>query len=219
MKRFKYLLFLLFSSHSFAIPITYSFVGQTQTIFNNAGSTFSPSDIVVGSDSRLILNGESQVFGTITYDPEALRSGAGGAGLSDVLQWSLSTEGRHYSGGGNFHHLNYDENSFLYSDELPFGGFGPDVVNLSFNFDTGLFTDGPNDFLTDHFIDGLFSINLEWAHTSDGVLISGLAGSITKLNRVPESPPLSLLSCVLLASLFRCLLNRKNSKAHGVTIH
>lgn len=210
MKRFKYLLFLLFSSHSFAIPITYSFVGQTQTIFNNAGSPLSPSDILPGSDGKLILNGESLVFGIITYDPEVWRSGAGGVGLSDVLQWSLSTEGRTYNSGGNFHYLDYDDNSFLYSDEVPDGGFGPDIVNLSFNFDTNLFTDGPSDFLTHHFVDGLFSIHLESAHTSDGVLISGLAGSITQLTRVPEPTLISLLACGWLALFFRCRLTRTN---------
>jgi hypothetical protein len=208
MNYFRFLLLSLLSTQSLALPITYIFTGQTQTIFSSEGS-YAPHDVLVGNDGSLILNGQSQVSGTITYDPDAWRSGAGGEGLSEVLHWSLNTEGRTYYSAGNFHYLDYDSDSFFYSDEVPLGGFGPDIVNLSFNFNTNLFAGGPSDFLTEHFVDGLFSIQLEWAHTSDGVHISGLAGSITKLTRVPESPLISLLAGGLCACFLGYIWRRR----------
>lgn len=174
-------LIFFISPASMAVPIEYSFEGYTSSIILNTGD-HDPSSPLVRDDGMVITNGDSFMSGHIVFDPEATRSGAGGSGLGEVLNWTFSTQGLTYYGeGGDFHFLNFDDSSFDYLDEVPSGGYGPDVVHLDFNFNGEPFAQGPDNFPVADFIDGRFSTAIDVAWINDDLTMWGLEGKITDL--------------------------------------
>lgn len=174
-------LFFLISPTLMAVPIEYSFEGYTSSIILNTGN-HDPSSPLVRDDGVVITNGDSFMSGHIVFDPDAIRSGAGGSGLGEVLSWTFSTQGLTYYGeGGGFHYLNFDDSSFKYLDEVPSGGYGPDVVYLDFNFNGEPFAQGPDNFPVADFIDGRFSTAIDVAWINDDLTMWGLEGKITDL--------------------------------------
>ncbi len=172
-----------------AAPIEYSFEGYTSSINLNTGD-HDPSSPLVRDDGVVITNGDSFMSGHIVFDPDATRSGAGGSGLGEVLSWTFSTQGLTYYGeGGGFHFLTFEDSSFKYLDEVPSGGYGPDVAYLDFNFNGEPFSQGPDDFPIADFIDGSFSTSIDVAWVNDDLTMWGLEGKITDLQVEEWSVP------------------------------
>lgn len=182
------LLAFFISTLSIAAPIEYSFEGYTSSIILNSGSHDSSSPLV-RDDGVIITSGDSYMSGHIVFDPDVERSGAGGAGFGEVLSWTFSTQGlTYYGGGGGFHLLTFDDSSFKYHDEVPRGGYGPDVVYMDFNFQGEPFTLGPDILPVDDFIDGTFFTSVDLAWVRDDLTMWGLEGRITDFQVDVPSP-------------------------------
>ncbi|MBW4934109.1 hypothetical protein [Marinobacter sp. F4206] len=188
------ILLLVAGSVCWATPITYSFEGQTTRISSNVGDQ-NPLTPLIRDDGVVVTNGDVSMTGQIIFDPVVTRNGAGGTGLGEVLSWSFSTQGLTYQGaGGAFHFLTFLSDSFHYADEVPTGGYGPDVVSLGFDFNGAPFSSGPDDFPVNRFIGGTFSTAIDLGVVSDVVTMYGLDGVITSM-RVESVPgPSSLLT-------------------------
>lgn len=183
---------LLISSGCWAIPITYHFEGHTTRIFSNVGDQ-NPRVSLVRDDGVVITNGDAAMTGQIVFDPAAIRNGAGGTGLGEVLSWTFSTLGLTYQGaGGAFHFLSFLDNSFGYADEVPTGGYGPDVVSMGFDFSGAPFASGPSDFPVASFIGGSFSTAIDLAAVNDVITMYGIEGEITAMKAAPIPGPSSL---------------------------
>lgn len=194
MRSFISVILLLISSVTWAAPITYYFEGRTTSIFSNVGDQ-DPLAPLVRDDGVVITNGDATMTGQIIFDPLAIRSGAGGTGQGEVLSWSFSTLGLTYEGaGGAFHFLTFLDDAFRYSDEVPSGGYGPDVVSMGFDFNGGVFTSGPDDFPVNRFVGGTFSTAIDLAMVNDVVTMYGLGGEITSMRASPVPGPSSLLT-------------------------
>ncbi|MBW7470791.1 hypothetical protein QQF73_04820 [Marinobacter sp. M216] len=188
------ILLLLVSSVSWAVPITYYFEGRTTRIFSNVGDQ-DPLAPLVRDDGVVITNGDATMTGQIVFDPAAIRSGAGGTGQGEVLSWSFSTLGLSYQGaGGAFHFLTFLDNAFRYADEVPTGGYGPDVVSMGFDFNGTPFLSGPDDFPVNRFTGGMFSTAIDLAVVNDVVTMYGLGGEITTLRALSVPGPSSLMT-------------------------
>ncbi|MBZ2169939.1 hypothetical protein [Marinobacter sp. F4216] len=195
----------VFSSFCWSAPITYLFSGVTTNIVINTGD-YDPSAPLVGDDSSLITSGDVTMNGQIVFDPELFRSGAGGEGLGEVLSWEFNTQGLSYAGaGGAFHYLDFSDNALSYLDEVPTGGFGPDVVTLDFEFSGTPFSLGPADFPIADFLGGTFSTAIDLASVSDEVVLYGLEGEITDIQVAP-GPTRDLVSVSGPSSLYLMLI-------------
>lgn len=202
-----------FSPISISSPIKYSFEGYTNYI--NLSSGNHDSDVaLVRDDGFVVTNGNSSMNGHIIFDPAETRNGAGGTGLGEVLSWSFTTQGLTYHGaGGGFHYLTFNEGSFKYHDEVPEGGYGPDVASMSFNFNGEPFALGPDAFPIEDFIGGSFFTAIDLARISDDVTMYGLEGEITKLQvsewSVPSPPAFWLMVFGLLGMVLNMSLKPK----------
>ncbi len=200
MRSFLLLLLSVLGSAAWATPITYYFEGHTTAIHSTLGD-LDPLTVLARDDGLVITNGDVAMAGHIVFDPAALRSGAGGSGQGEVLNWSFSTLGlTYFNSGGAFHYLDFQDHSFGYADEIAQGGYGPDVVSMAFDFDGIPFALGPVDFPISDFIGGRFSTAIDLAWVNDELSMHGLQGVITSLRTTPVPGPASSLT--MLTGLF-----------------
>lgn len=183
------------STTCWAAPIKYVFSGYTTNILVSEGE-YDPNVPITRADGSVVTNGYSKVTGELVFDPSAWRDGAGGKGQGEVFSWTCTTQGLTYFGaGGGFHYLEFEEGSFSYLDEIPQGGYGPDIAGVKFNFDNDPFADGPAHFPIEHFVGGTFSTAIERGWITNERTLWGLEGVITDLAvaPVPVPAPPSLL--------------------------
>lgn len=193
-----FILLLVSSAACWATPITYHFHGVTTSIKMDGDYRSDPLQSLVSDDGLVVTNGDSVMHGKIVFDPEVWRDGAGGSGWGEVLAWEFTTEGFDYWGPGgntgNFHYLQFDDNRFTYADELPQGGYSPDVAYLRFDFGSTALANPPNHFPIESFIGGRFFTALEYPPGNySGLQMSGLEGVITKTWTKEVTEPSSLL--------------------------
>lgn len=202
-----FMLFSVISPLSISAPIEYSFEGYTSSIISNIGD-YDPDSPLVRDDGVVVTNGDSFMSGHIAFDPDATRSGAGGTGLGEVLNWTFSTQGLTYYGeDGGFHLLTFDDSSFKYHDEVPSGGYGPDVAYMDFNFQGEPFAHGPVDFPVADFIGGSFFTAIDLAWVNDDLTMWGLEGKITDLQVEEWSVPNPSSFWIMVIGLFLMWLN------------
>ncbi|WP_286220567.1 hypothetical protein [Marinobacter apostichopi] len=209
--RFFILVFLSMAcSIGWAAPITYIFEGHTTGILSNVGD-LDPRSALIRDDGLVITNGNAFMSGQIVFDPMATRSGAGGTGRGEVLSWAFSTLGLTYhNAGGAFHYLNFLSNSFVYADEVPLGGYGPDVVSMDLDFSGSPFAFGPDHFPIEDFIGGRFSTAIDLAWVNDSITMYGLTGVITSMRASVVPGPSSVVT--LLTGLLFVWVRRPSKK-------
>lgn len=212
MRNLFFVLIITFSPLAISSPIKYSFEGYTSFINLNSGD-HDPESPLIRDDGVVITNGDSFMQGHIVFDPDQVRSGAGGTGLGEVLSWSFSTQGLTYQGsGGGFHYLTFENSSFKYHDEIPTGGYGPDVAYMDFNFNGDPFALGADFFPVADFIGGKFFTSIDIAKVDDDTAMWGLEGKITDLQvdqwSVPAPSSIWIMAFGLLGIFFK-LYKRK----------
>lgn len=189
-------------SISIAAPIKYSFEGYTNSIILNSGD-HDPNAPLVRDDGVVVTSGDSLMSGNIVFDPDLGRNGAGGSGLGEVLSWTFSTQGLAYYGeGGGFHFLAFDDSYFKYHDEVPSGGYGPDVAYMDFNFQGEPFAQGPDILPVDDFLGGSFFTSIDLAWVNDDITMWGLEGKITDLQVEEWSVPSPSSFWIMVIGLF-----------------
>lgn len=208
---------LFISPICWSTPITYVFSGYTTSIMVN-NEEYDPSIPITRTDGTFVTNGHYEIEGELVFDPIAWRDGAGGSGQGQVFSWSCNTQGLTYFGaGGGFHYLTFEENSFSYLDEIPQGGYGPDVAGIKLDFDNGPFTGGPAHFPIENFIGGYFSTAVEDGKIDDELSMQGLQGVITHLQAKVVAVPLPSSLALFAGSLVLfCGVQRQASRRKRV---
>ena len=189
------------STACWAAPIKYIFSGYTTSITASDGNR-NPNLPIAREDGAFVTNGDSKISGELVFDPSAWRDGAGGSGWGEVISWTCATEGLAYFGaGGAFHYLEFEDNSFSYLDEVPEGGYGPDVAGINLDFSNEPFADGLAHFPVEQFLGGTFFTSVEDGWISDTQTMWGVRGIITELSVAPVAVPTPSSISLLLGGL------------------
>ncbi|CAN0599731.1 unnamed protein product, partial [Ectocarpus sp. 12 AP-2014] len=152
MEKLALFIFMVSSTVCTATPIKYFFEGVTNTVFVNAEYS-DPSVALVGEEGIPLTNGAQEMAGEILIDHDYVGFENGVRVEGRVLAWQFETEGLTYSGGGGLlNYLTLTDSAFHYLDEVPLGGYGPDVVGMTFDFSGAPFSEGLSFLPVDNFI-------------------------------------------------------------------